>query len=367
MKNLKFGCRRSDFLVTNSNNDWFIQCRFYEADREKPFTYRRRLNKFKDEKERKKIEKLLLSEMMAMIDDRDYNPRTKQYMFDDGELNPNLSMLECLDRALSGKTYTPQHLKVVESALRKFKEGSEKKRLDYLKIKDVELLHIKQILESCDLTNYSYNKYKKYLSSLFTDLVDAGCLKINPCTGIKAKKHVTEVKDIFTDEELIKISKLVLWKFPKFYNFYQIFYMSGCRVSEMMSVKKSDVNLEKSEFTILLKKGGLDIREKRAIVPDALQFWCNQISKSEANNYLFSEGFEPGDRLIDRDYVYKYWKNNIRIKTIYTLKHTFLDKVDQANYNAQIMAGHRDGRTTDIYTVGKERRRLEYQKQIRIS
>ncbi len=49
MKNLNFGCRRSDFLVTNSKVDWFIQCRFYEPDREKPFTYRRRLNRFKTE------------------------------------------------------------------------------------------------------------------------------------------------------------------------------------------------------------------------------------------------------------------------------------------------------------------------------
>ncbi|MCW3161128.1 hypothetical protein [Chryseobacterium oryctis] len=35
MKNLNFGCKRSDFLVTNSNDDWFIQCRFYEPDRVK--------------------------------------------------------------------------------------------------------------------------------------------------------------------------------------------------------------------------------------------------------------------------------------------------------------------------------------------
>jgi hypothetical protein len=75
MKNLNFGCKRSDFLVTNSNDDWFIQCRFYESDREKPFTYRRRLNRFKTEKERKQIEKLLLRQMTKLLDEKDYNPR----------------------------------------------------------------------------------------------------------------------------------------------------------------------------------------------------------------------------------------------------------------------------------------------------
>lgn len=308
----------------------------------------------------------MLQDMKELIDEKDYNPRTKQFMFDDGELNPNLSMLDCLDRALSSKSYTPQHLKAVQSALKYFKIGTEKKRLDYIKIKDVELIHIKQILESCNLTNYSFNKYKKYLSSLFTDLVDAGCLKINPCTGIKAKKHITEIKDIFTDEELQKISKVILWKFPDFNNFFQIFYMSGCRVSEIMSIKKKDVNIEKSEFKILLKKGGIDIKEKRAIIADAIIYWKDQLSKASDDDYIFSSNFQPGPKLIDRDYVYKYWKRNIRIKTIYTLKHTFLDKVEEANYNAQIMAGHRDDRTTSIYTVGREKRRLEAQKQIKI-
>ncbi|MCD1117246.1 hypothetical protein [Chryseobacterium turcicum] len=67
MKNLNFGCKRSDFLTTSSNNDWFIQCRFYEPDRKKPFTHLRRLNRFKDEKERKHIEKSLLKQMTEQI------------------------------------------------------------------------------------------------------------------------------------------------------------------------------------------------------------------------------------------------------------------------------------------------------------
>ncbi|OCA73726.1 hypothetical protein [Chryseobacterium arthrosphaerae] len=176
MKNLNFGCKRSDFLVTSSKDDWFIPCRFYEPDREKPFTYRRRLNRFKDEKEQKQIEKLLLKQMTTLLDEKDYNPRTKQFVFMEEELNPNLSLTEALER----KTYTPEHVKVVESALNRFKLNLTKLELDFLKIKDVELIHIKKVLEACSLSNYSYNQYKKMLSSLFTDLVDESC----NCSGI---------------------------------------------------------------------------------------------------------------------------------------------------------------------------------------
>lgn len=366
MKNLNFGCKRSDFLVTNSNEDWFIQCRFYEPDREKPFTYRRRLNRFKTEKERKQIEKLLLKQMTTLIDEKDYNPRTKQFMFLEEELNPNLALCDALEKALVRKSYTPEHVKVVESALKRFKLNTEKLELGYLKIKDIELIHIKKILESCSLTNHSYNQYKKMLSSLFTDLVDESCLKVNPCTGIKAKKHVVEKKEIFTDKELERITERILKDAPLFYNFYQIFYMSGCRVPEMIGLKSKDINLEKQEFTILLKKGGLDVREKRAIVPDALEFWKRQMKKVQEDQYIFSYAFIPGDTLLTRDYVYKFWKKKIRIGTIYKLKYTWLDKVEEAHYSAQIMAGHRDDRTTSIYTVGREKRRLEAQKQIKI-
>lgn len=366
MKNLNFGCKRSDFLVTNSKDDWFIQCRFYEPGREKPFTYRRRLNRFKDEKERAKIEKLLLKQMTELLDEKDFNPRTKQFMFVSDDLNPNLSFLDALYKALEKKSYTPEHRKVVESALRRFKTYTGKLEYDYLKIKDVELIHVKKVLEACGLSNHSYNQYKKMISSLFTDLVDEACLKVNPCTGIKSKKHIVEKKDIFTDKELERVTERILKDAPTFYNFFQIFYMSGCRVPEMLGLKPKDVNLEKREFTITLKKGGLDVREKRAIIPNAIEFWERQMFEIKDTDFVFSYGFVPGETELKRDYVYKFWKKKIRIKTIYTLKHTFLDKVEEAHYSAQIAAGHRKDTTTAIYTVGREKRRLEAQKQIQI-
>ncbi|AYZ11933.1 hypothetical protein EGY05_08335 [Chryseobacterium arthrosphaerae] len=67
---------------------------------------------------------------------------------------------------------------------------------------------------------------------------------------------------MFTDKELERITERVLKDVPLFYNFYQIFYMSGCRVPEMIGLKAKDVNLEKQEYTILLKKGDLYVREK---------------------------------------------------------------------------------------------------------
>lgn len=90
------------------------------------------------------------------------------------------------------------------------------------------------------------------------------------------------------------------------------------------------------------------------------------MSKIKENEFVFSHGFIPGEKQLNRDYIYKYWKNKVRIGTIYTLKYTWLDKVEEAHYSAQIMVGHRDDRTTSIYTDGREKRRLEEQKKIQI-
>ena len=373
MKNLNYGCRRSEFLVTSTKDDWFVQCRFYEEDREKPFTYRRRLNRFKSEKERKSIEKSLLEVMTELLDKKDYNPRTKQYMFQRGEINPYLFVGEALEKTLEKKEFTPEHRVNVSADLKRFLVALEKLDLNYLKIKDVELLHVKKSLEALKLTNYSYNKAKIHLSSLFTDLVDEGCLKVNPCAGIKSKRHIVERKEIFSDAELKIISDHIEINHNHFYNFFQIFYMSGCRVPELLGLKRSDINLEKSEFTITLKKGELYVREKRAIIPDAIPFWINQLENAIFDDdFIFSFFYQPGPDAMHRSYVYKFWNSKVSSptkinKSIYILKHTFLDKVEDAHFSAQIMAGHRNDTTTAIYTVGREKRRLEAQKQIRIS
>ncbi|AZA49716.1 hypothetical protein EG346_16700 [Chryseobacterium carnipullorum] len=372
MKNLNFGCRRSDFLVTSSKDDWFIQCRFYEEGQDKPFTYRRKLNRFKSEKERKAIEKSLLQQMTELLDEKDYNPRTKQFMFQEGQINQYSNIAEALRQTLKNKEFTPEHKMNVELHLGRFLEALTNLDLGYLKIKDIELIHVKQTLESLKLSNYTFNKFKVHLSSLFTDLVDEGYIKVNPCTGIKTKKHIVERKEIFTNEELQQIEKHIKKNYPHFYNFFQIFYLSGCRVPELLGLKKSDINLEKSEFTITLKKGQLYVREKRAIIPNALPFWQDQMENALFDDdYIFSFFYQPGEDIMHRTYVYKFWTKKIMKeigidKGIYILKHTFLDKVEEAHYSAQIMAGHRDDRTTSIYTVGREKRRLEAQKQIQI-
>lgn len=165
-------------------------------------------------------------------------------------------------------------------------------------------------------------------------------------------------------------------KYPDYATYCQIFHMSGCRSTELLGIKKKDVNLRKREFTITVKKRKSHVREVRAIIPDAVMFWKYQLSmcKSE-EEYLFGEGFSPQlkRKPIDKGTPNKYWQKYVNSvyntgTTFYKLKHFFLDKIESLYGSdvAQGMAGHLTGKTTEVYTIFKRRRELEQLKNIKL-
>jgi len=381
MKLLNFGCKRSDFIISpsnykelkrdNANIQWFVMCRFYEPD-QKPFVFKKKVFKTLSLKDKKASIPIILEEMEIALDRRDFNPRTKMYMFSKEGLHRDLYFIEALKQVLALKEITLGYRKSTESYIRKVEKSTIALKLDFLKIAQVELQHIKKILTDAAVSNSDFNKMKKNLSALFSDLVDENCIKVNPCTGLKSKPHVVEIKKIFSDEQLKEVWEYILENKPLFANYFQVFLMSGSRNSELLGVQGKHVNLERREFSVLVKKGSLYHRETRPIYISALPYWEAQLKlcKSE-EQYLFGKNFLPNDNSKDRDSVYSYWRENIMKRfgtevTIYSLKHYFLDKLDEANYNAGFAAGHRNKEITALYTVGKKKRELEYLKQMNV-
>lgn len=379
MNLLNFGCRRSDFIVSPANYkelkrdnkklQWFVMCRFYEPE-QKVFVFKKKVFSSLSLKEKKMSIPIIIDQMRNSLDRLDYNPRTKSYMFAAKGLNPDMYFIEALHETLKNKEATKGFKGCTETYLRKTESAAKKLKLEFLKIRDVELFHIKNIIQEGSVSNRDFNGMKKHLSTLFTDLVDENCLKINPCTGIKSKPHTVAVKKVFTDEELKYVYQYILEFKPLFANYFQIFLMSGSRNSEILQLQKKDVNLEKREFKILLKKGSQNKWVTRPIYDAAVSFWESQLALCKSSeDFLFGAKFLPNTKSKLRNSVYLYWRTNIMKKlntdvTIYALKHYFLDKLDEANYNAGLSAGHKNREITALYTVGKQKRELEYLKSI---
>ena len=150
--------------------------------------------------------------------------------------------------------------------------------------------------------------------------------------------------------------------------------MSGCRSTELLSIKKSDVNLERQEFTILVKKRKIYTKEVRPIVKMALPFWKQQIEMCKSyNDYIFGIGFEPEEREkpIELGTPTKYWNRYVQKQfntkvTFYALKHMFLSLIE-SSYGmkaAQTMAGHLSSKTTETYTLFKQKNEIQELKKL---
>lgn len=387
------GCSYSDLFISPNlkkvsakesiSKEWYVGCKFYDPVMAKKypqgyFWRKKGLAEYKDFKSRKEAAEILLDEMQRALD-RCYNPIPGICAFQeitDNEFSTELYLSEALDVAFKDHKQNISHgySKSIESNINAIKPVIIKLKYDKTQIKDIQLKHIKKILDNSNLSAYSYNKFRKHLSVLFGILCANSCLIQNPCDHIPSKNHIKKEGVILTQEEFDEIYKYLINEHPHFANYMQIFHMSGCRSTELLGIKREDVNIEKQEFIVIVKKRKSHVREIRAIIPEAIPFWQKQIDYCiYDHDYIFGTGFSPELRLssITTDAPGKYWNRYVMKKfntesTFYKLKHFFLDKVEEMHgiVAAQGMAGHLLGKTTEIYTVFKKKREIESLKQL---
>lgn len=142
-------------------------------------------------------------------------------------------------------------------------------------------------------------------------------------------------------------------------------FSTGLRVSELASLNKDSINLDRREFSVI----GKGSKERIVFLSDAAVFWLDQYLKSRKDSYkpLFiryqgkkddPEGDGTGMRLTPRSIqriVEKYVKAaGLPVKaTPHTLRHSFATDllINGADIRSvQEMLGHSNISTTQIYT-----------------
>ncbi|MBA4417656.1 MAG: site-specific tyrosine recombinase XerD [Syntrophus sp. (in: bacteria)] len=206
------------------------------------------------------------------------------------------------------------------------------------------------------------------LRGFFTFLLTEGSIKKNPLEDVEIPKYITPIPQVLSEQEVVKLLNLPVGSRTSVRDktILELLYATGLRVSELTKLKRSDVNLE-AGFLIASGK-----RSKERVVPlgsysrDAIKSYIEE--KKPKGSLLFPNA--RGGMLtrqaiwkILRKYGIKMEKNHL---SPHTMRHTFATHLLEGGADLrsiQILLGHEDISTTQIYTHVDSKRLKEIHKK----
>ncbi len=208
--------------------------------------------------------------------------------------------------------------------------------------------------------------YKRKLSSIkaFFKFVNAeGLLQKDPTSGIISPKQSNPIPEFFTEKELINLFEYV--NFPNTFTGFRdelilrLFYSTGIRLSELVSLKVTDVDFSLQQISVVGK------RKKQRYIPitqkliGKVRIYLHKRGEVCTTNmckelFITEKGVPVYPRLIQR-VVKKYLQ---QVTTSYKLhphkmRHTFATHMlnNGADLNAvKELLGHANLSATEIYT-----------------
>lgn len=413
-----FGCSYSDVWVSPSNwktttakaalqKEWYVQCYFYDPlfkdkyPKGKP--YRKKLNRFATLELRKQAAERMLEKIPELFD-AGYNPITKKYMVIESatppepeKLGPNMpaefaiedvwnkirnAAIEALPADQREKAKPFDDVRVAKN---RFLKALKELRYNDVPIKDLSIAQVKETIVQANITEGYYNKFLSYMSKIFTELIEYGCVQNNYFKLYKKAKPTKTIRETLSDEDFDEVMTYLRTHHYNFYRYGMMFHESGARSTELHRLKVKEVNLDKQEYKVLVMKGGQYHEEIKVIMRDVLPLWKEVISEAQSeDDYVFSRCFSPGPDKIAARQVSRKWNKYIKKRfsdgrginitaDFYSLKHLFLDRLDELQHQvasvpanaAQRLASHTTDKVTNsVYLVNKKKRELESLKKV---
>lgn len=398
MIDLLNGCSRSVFSVipanwktsnAPTNRPWCIHFRFYDPSKKVKQVKIQGMNRISDLKGRQEATRILLDRLTELIDVEGFNPITGQYMREaqPGEITELTHFGAALQGAFDMISVSPAMKANIKSALGRIKAAAGKlfdnvlqRQYGDLRISQVRRKHLVYILQQIrkdhpTFSAYGYNKYRGYLLMLFKQLLIIEAVDSNPAKDLPIEKHVFRKRVLPTPSEMMIIDTNLKTKDYYFWRYVRIFFRSGSRNTELLSLKNDHhVDLERQEFTIMVKKGRHYREDTRVITDDVMDFWREVLDETPPGQYLFSTFFKPGPVRIGNDQPNKRWKKLVKQdmginKDLNSLVNLNADRIDELKglKYAAAMRGHADeSMMKKHYAVGHEKRVREELKGLRV-
>ena len=212
------------------------------------------------------------------------------------------------------------------------------------------------------------------MSMIFKELLDADAIEFNLVSGIKKKKETKKIVPTLSEKEMIKVREYLKNNHYTFYRYFEIFFRSGSRSTELFRLKTKDVDLYGQRFKVLVKKGRNYEEQWRAISNISMPFWTELMQSADKDDFVFSINFTPGPQKIAARQVSNKWRKYVKDRlnisvNFYALKHLYTTKVISL-YDRKIASGingHKSSIMNDQhYDTMRKQRILEEAKKIDI-
>lgn len=232
----------------------------------------------------------------------------------------------------------------------------ESKKINYLTITNHDVRGYLKYLDSCNLKNSTISRRVSTLRTFYNYLVDENIVENNVFHNVKNPKLEKKLPNYLNYnemEELLESIDISTTEGLEKRLLIEMFYSTGCRVSEMINVKISDIDFTNKTIRIM----GKGSKERIVYFGDyASKYLDNYLSKVKCDKYLFTN--KKGEKLTinEVEQIVKDIMKHISIKTHvtpHTLRHTFATHL--LNNGADIktvqeLLGHANLSTTGIYT-----------------
>lgn len=238
-------------------------------------------------------------------------------------------------------------------ALKKFFRTMQKAP-EQVKVNDIRV-YLYRYQEENGITNRSLDKIRQILSSFFHWASNEGYLQQNPMVTIKPIKHEKKPREALSQVELEYIREACQTLKEK--AIVEFLYSTGCRVSEMANVKKSDIDWNKKSVHLFGKGRKHRSSYLNAKAEVSLQNYLN--SREDTNEYLFVSDRKPHNQM-HKDGIEKIIRNLAKRASEHVQKpvspHIFRHTTATTALNngmpiedISILLGHENVATTMIY------------------
>lgn len=234
----------------------------------------------------------------------------------------------------------------------------KKNKIDYLQINRYNIRAFLKYLDELKLKNSTIARRISAIRSFYNYLVNNGKIANNIFNNIHNPKIEKKLPNYLSYDEMDQLLKHIDLNTPLGIRnrlLVEMLYATGCRVSELINIRKNDIDFQNKTIRIM----GKGKKERIVYYGDYAEIYLQKYlasNYSQNNKYLFLNDKHAKMNVQDVEAIIRKLVSDLSLKTHvtpHTLRHTFATHL--LNNGADIktvqeLLGHSSLNTTGIYT-----------------